>query len=128
MARFGEILQELRKDHGLSQQELGDILHVTPGTISNYENNVNLPGVDRLVELANYFHVSTDYLLGRCSSRLSPDAWNRAVIGDNTVGELVHKVHNLSPEQKNALALVINDMALRAAIVQYQGHPQEEIL
>ena len=63
MAKFGEILQELRKDNGLSQQDLGKILHVTPGTISNYENNVSLPGVERLVEMADYFQVSTDYLL-----------------------------------------------------------------
>ena len=62
MAKFGEILQELRKDNGLSQQDLGKILHVTPGTISNYENNVSLPGVERLVEMADYFQVSGESL------------------------------------------------------------------
>ena len=96
MAKFGEILQELRKDRGLSQQDLGKILHVTPGTISNYENNVSLPGVERLVEMAEFFQVSTDYLLGRCSSRLSPDAWNKAALGERTVGELIHTIRGLS--------------------------------
>lgn len=126
MAKFGEILQELRKDNGLSQQDLGKILHVTPGTISNYENSVSLPGVERLVEMADYFQVSTDYLLGRCSSRLSPDAWNQAALGERTVGELIHTIRGLTPDQRGALALIISDMALRATITRYQGSQQGE--
>ena len=126
MAKLGEILQELRKDNGLSQQDLGKILHVTPGTISNYENNVSLPGVERLVEMADYFQVSTDYLIGRCSSRLSHDACNQAALGERTVGELIHTIRGLSPDQRGALALIISDMALRATITRYQGSQQGE--
>lgn len=37
MCRFGELLAELRKDKKLSQRDLGSILHVSVGTISNYE-------------------------------------------------------------------------------------------
>lgn len=120
MAKFGANLEELRKDYGLSQKELGNILHVTPGTISNYENNVNLPSTEKLIDLANYFHVSTDYLLGRCSFRSSPDVWNQCVVGNHTIGELIHAILGMSQDRKNALALVINDMSLSTTIVQYQ--------
>lgn len=120
MAKFGEILGELRKDNGLSQKELGNILHVTPGTISNYENNVNLPSTEKLVDLANYFHVSTDYLLGRCTSRFSPDVWGQNIAGSYTIGELIHAILGMSQDRKKALALVINDMSLSTTIVQYQ--------
>lgn len=80
MAHLGELIAELRQDRGLTQKELGDILCVSSGTISNYENGVHLPDVDKVIALANYFHVTTDYLsvalhlisLSRCCSELSP--------------------------------------------------------
>lgn len=42
MAHLGEILSELRQDRGLTQKELGEIMNVSPGTISNYENGGSL--------------------------------------------------------------------------------------
>lgn len=49
MAHLGELIAELRQDKGLTQKELGDILCVSSGTISNYENGVHLPDVDNIV-------------------------------------------------------------------------------
>lgn len=120
MAKFGEILEELRQDMNLSQKDLGDILHVTPGTISNYENEVHLPSSEKIVDLADYFNVTTDYLLGRCSSRLSPDVWNQVIVGNTTAGDLIHAILRMSMDRRHALALIINDMTLRTTIDQYQ--------
>lgn len=55
MAQFGEILTELRQDHGLTQKELAKIFFVTPGTISNYEKGRHLPDAERLLQIADYF-------------------------------------------------------------------------
>ena len=71
MAHLGDILMELRQDAGMTQRELGNILHVSPGTISNYENGVHLPDVEKLLVFADYFNVTTDYLLCRTSLTLS---------------------------------------------------------
>lgn len=49
MATFGELLQELRKDHRLSQKQLVDVIAVTTGTVSNYENNQHLPDIEKLI-------------------------------------------------------------------------------
>ena len=38
MAEFGDILEELRKDKGMTQKDLSEIIYVTTGTISNYES------------------------------------------------------------------------------------------
>lgn len=65
MAQFGEILAELRQDRGLTQRELAKLFFVTPGTISNYEKGRHLPDAERLIKIADYFSVTTDYLLGR---------------------------------------------------------------
>ena len=72
MEFFGELLAELRKDKKLSQKELADIFHLVASTISSYEMGVHSPHVDQLAKFADYFNVSTDYLLGRTSSDLSP--------------------------------------------------------
>lgn len=62
---FRERLRSLRESKGLTQSALGEILNVSKQTISNYENGVSSPDQDSLSRLADYFNVSTDYLLGR---------------------------------------------------------------
>ncbi len=58
-------IKDLRTSHGLSQVELGNELSVTKQTVSNWENNNIQPSVEMLVKIADYFCVSTDFLLGR---------------------------------------------------------------
>ena len=60
----GERLKELRKDRGLSQKQLAEILGISENSISLYERNINTPDDDMKVKIANYFNVSMDYLLG----------------------------------------------------------------
>jgi transcriptional regulator with XRE-family HTH domain len=62
---LGERLQLLRKNRNLSQKELAVHLKYTVSTISNYESNTHFPDLHTLCRLADYYHVSTDYLLGR---------------------------------------------------------------
>ena len=61
---LGERLQELRKDHGLSQQDLADKLNVSIHTISSYERNRSVPDDTMKMEIAKLFDISLDYLLG----------------------------------------------------------------
>ena len=60
---FGEIVKNLRNAHSLNQVQLAGILDVSKQTVSNWENNNILPSIDMLVRIADYFRVSTDYLL-----------------------------------------------------------------
>ena len=61
---FGSRLKELRQKNGLTQSALADIIGLKPTAISNYEANRNQPSFEVLVQLANHFEVSCDYLLG----------------------------------------------------------------
>lgn len=66
MAEFGTILRLLRKEKGLSQQELADILKVSKSSISMYERGERQPQNTETWELfADYFNVDIDYLMGR---------------------------------------------------------------
>jgi transcriptional regulator with XRE-family HTH domain len=61
---FAERIKALRKQRRLSQQELGDVIGVTHKTISTIESGQYYTTIEKLIMLAKFFDVSTDYLLG----------------------------------------------------------------
>ena len=61
---FGTRLKNLRKQAGLTQQQLATQLGITKSVVSFYELQERSPSPDVLVKLAVIFHVSADYLLG----------------------------------------------------------------
>jgi len=61
---FGEALKHLRKSHNLTQKELGSHIGLSKAVISKYENSLGYPTFDVLIQIADYFGVTTDYLLG----------------------------------------------------------------
>ena len=65
---FSERLKELRKARGVTQEQVADRLGVKKPSISNWENDNIMPSVDMLIKIADYFQVSTDFLLGRENS------------------------------------------------------------
>lgn len=119
MATFGELLTELRIDRKLSQKQLGEIIFVSSGTISNYENNIHYPDVEKLICLADYFDVTIDYLLGRSTSALSPKVLEEELLAGQTVGKVIETIQGLTPDQKRALSVLLRDMRLAAMISQY---------
>lgn len=119
MAHLGELIAELRQDRGLTQKELGDILCVSSGTISNYENGVHLPDVDKVIALANYFHVTTDYLLGRTSSNLPVELLQQAITNEKALGDVMASFAKLPANRQAALSLIISDMEVRQMIDTY---------
>lgn len=64
MVNFGERLKTMRFDAGMTQTQLAKRLNVTKSVISYYELHERMPSPAILVQLANIFHVTTDYLLG----------------------------------------------------------------
>ena len=58
-------LKELRKSKGISQLALATDLNANQNTISRYETGEREPGIMELIKIADYFHVSIDYLVGR---------------------------------------------------------------
>lgn len=62
---LNENIRALRKAAGYSQVEFAKLLGVTKQCVSNWENDNVLPSIEMLVKIADFFRVSTDYLLGR---------------------------------------------------------------
>lgn len=119
MATFGEMLAELRKDRGMTQRELADVIHVSVSTISNYEQDIHFPDMEKLLDIADFFHVTTDYLLGRCSSNLSTDVFSEILVGEKTVGDIIQDLRKLPSDRKNAIVLILCDMLFHITINRY---------
>ena len=63
--KYGEVLKKLRNIKGLSQKELTDRLNINRSTYARYETSSSQPDYDTLKKLADFFEVTTDYILGR---------------------------------------------------------------
>ena len=63
IVKFNEKIQELRREKGLSQEKIADIMGVSRQSVAKWEAGNNYPEVDKLIELSNIFGVSIDKLL-----------------------------------------------------------------
>ncbi len=58
-------LRDLREDHDLMQKEIAAVLGIQQTVYSRYERGFQTIPVEHVLKLADYYHVSTDYLFGR---------------------------------------------------------------
>ena len=82
-------LKELREEKQLSQLEVANAIATSQRNIGRWETGANEPSSSFVIKLANYFEVSTDYLLGR----------------SNELG-IINTNANLTPFENNLLAVV----------------------
>ena len=61
-------LKELRRSRRITQLKLAMDLNLTQNTVSRYETGEREPGIAELVRIADYFHISVDYLLERADN------------------------------------------------------------
>jgi len=73
---LGDRLKRLRLEKKLTQEELGKKINVTKVSISGYENGNRTPDTETLQKLADFFNVTTDYLLGRTDDPNPPESDN----------------------------------------------------
>ena len=65
MSSFSERLKELRLKSGIKQIEIAAMLGVQARTMRFYESGNHEPSIESIIKLADFFDISTDYLLGR---------------------------------------------------------------
>ena len=62
-------IRNLREDNDLTQTDLANILHISQRAYSHYENGTREIPIPILINLARYYNVSVDYLLGETSTK-----------------------------------------------------------
>lgn len=62
---FPQRLQKLRERRRMSRKALSELCGLSKNMVARYEKGIREPSISKLMELADYFEVSVDYLLGR---------------------------------------------------------------
>lgn len=89
--KIGQFLRECRKEKGITQEQLAEMLGVTNRSVSRWENGSNLPDLDILIEMADYYDVELRELL---------DGERKNEKMDKELEETVLKVAEYSNEDK----------------------------
>lgn len=99
-------IKELRENFGIQQKELALELGIPSNTLSQYENGRREPGVEMLKKIAQYFHVSTDYLAGAVDSVYCPDCGLPYNPLDSIESEEHSQIHNRFLHLKESLGFL----------------------
>jgi transcriptional regulator with XRE-family HTH domain len=89
-------LIELRKSKGLNQDQMAKEFQVTTMTYSRWETKKNMPDVNTVMAIADYFGVSVDYLLGRPSNDLTPEESENLKAATDAINEILEHHQKLS--------------------------------
>jgi transcriptional regulator with XRE-family HTH domain len=114
---IGDTLKRLRTKKGLTSEELCSKIGIKGGSYRNYERNDRKPDYDTLVKLADFYGVSTDYLLGRLTAQPPTDALERLFSEKSFSAleeELLRKYMELPHEARQAVVRFINDATAKA--------------
>ena len=68
MSAFLDRLRNLRQKKNIMSKTMAELLNITPRNYQRYETGEVDPPTSKLIKLADYFDVSTDYLLGRTNN------------------------------------------------------------
>jgi len=93
---FASKLKHLRKTHKINQVKLAEILGTSQATITFWETGKRVPDVEMLCKIADYFNVTTDYLLGRTPMEVVMIEDDPPPLGDDEF-ELVIKADEKTP-------------------------------
>ncbi len=96
---IGKKLEQLLKKKGISAKALSNELGFSNNLITNYINGHSTPNIETVLKIANYFNVSTDYLLGN--------------IREEAIMIQKEKIHHLTSEQKTQIILKILEILER---------------
>ena len=100
-----ENLIKLRKGRGLRQKDIADTLNIATSTYSYWEKGINEPDLKSLIALADFFDVSTDYLL----SHKQPQNVSLTIMTEN--GEM--RTYNLKAGELKIITQLADELAKR---------------
>lgn len=100
---LGNRILNLRKQKNIGQKEFALYLHVSISTISNYENDVHAPDLPTLVKIADYFNVSTDYLLNRTQCMYPVATLDTRCIANYTASSILNTTLQLTTTSQTDL-------------------------
>ena len=103
-------LKQLREKHHVTQQQLASAVGVSQQSINKYENHNIEPDIDTLIAIADYFHISVDYLLGHVY--IPEDTIGSSMLTQEEL-DLISKYRYLSPKEKASIHMIMDTYRLK---------------
>lgn len=97
---FGDRLRQLRQEKDMYQKDLAKVIGVSESAISAYEKGIREPQYSKLKELADYFSVSVDYLIGASDVKDGYSQFLFPILKDVNIDEL-KKIYKALEKLKN---------------------------
>lgn len=100
---FHERVKTLREESGFTQQHLAEVLNLTSGAVSHYENGTNEPTIDTLIRMADVLNVSVDYLVGNADANLPPNEMKKPYCKGVSTDSLIQRAILLDASHRQEL-------------------------
>ena len=106
--KTGDFLKQLRKDKGLTQEQLAERFYVSSRTVSRWETGSNLPDLNMLIELAEFYDVDIREII---------DGERKSEIMDNETRDTLKKVAEYTEQENKKVRKNMIDMLAGSAIL-----------
>lgn len=105
---IAKTLINLRELNFLTQTDIAKHLHLSPSTISHYEKGLTVPPTEGVYRLADFYNVTTDYILGKSASRTNlNDTYAIKLTNKMTIGDAVEIMAKMDNAEREHLAYFI---------------------
>lgn len=105
---IAKTLINLREVNFLTQTYIAHHLHLSSSTISHYEKGITVPPTEIIFRLAEFYDVTTDYILGRCASKTNlNDTYALKLTNKMTIGDAVEIMPKMNDAEREHLAYFI---------------------
>ena len=101
-------LKMLRESHGLSQQKLADAVGISQQSINKYENHQTQPDILTLIQIADFFHTSVDFLIGHTEAQAEAEGIPVYRLNAEEV-RLIEQYRQLSLKEKDSIHLILDN-------------------
>lgn len=104
---IGIKIKELRELYKKTQDDLAKFLGVAPQTIYKYEKGINEPDLKTINKIAEYFNVTTDYLLGRTDN---PSEKKYKHLDNTLIGKVSTKIEKMDEDELELLDKLVDKL------------------
>ena len=114
---FADVIVELRKEKGMTQQELADKLHITDKAVSKWERNLSYPDITSISKLANILGADSSYLIDLCKVEDNPYIEKDKLEEVRKIIHIILKGIGLAMGISVAVLNLMNELGVRDSII-----------
>ena len=89
---------------------MAEKLNISKSTLGHYEQGVSMPPYPLLISIADFFHIPTDYLLGRSTCTMEYSCMVDTFYDKLTFGDMMNNINALSTEYRKTLVEMVEIM------------------